>query len=71
MAKKTETNIEVATYPSRVRKDEKGFYVLMGIKADNQMLSHVRFNVDEEFEPHVRSLYREEGLGWQMKQKLT
>ncbi len=60
MAEGTETNIEVATYPSKVRKDEGGFYVLIGIRARGQMFTHVRFNVDEEFEPHCRSLYREE-----------
>ena len=60
MAKSTETNLEVATYPSKVRKDERGFYVLIGVRADGVMLTHVRFNVDEEFKPHLKSLYREE-----------
>ncbi len=60
MPKRTATNIEVVRYPSFVRKDEKGFYVLMGLKAGGQMFSGVKFYVDKEFEPHCRNLYREE-----------
>lgn len=60
MAEETETNIEVAVYPSKVRKDEKGFYVVMSLKANRQTFTGIKFYVDEEFEPHCRSLYREE-----------
>ena len=60
MAKGTETNIDVIRYPGKVRRDEKGFFVYIGVKAGRVTMTSLKFYVEEQFIPNLESIYEEE-----------